>query len=86
MKNKIREVLADEENSGEVEYTLTFPDGKQHFEGHIKRINKNLAACFEINITLRKHQELALRQNEELLTAILDNMPTPVMVKNIDTT
>ena len=83
-KEKIREALADGSRIPEMEYTITFPEGKRHFEGRFKRVRANLVACFERDITERKYHELAQRENEELLGAILDNMPTPVMVKDID--
>lgn len=81
---KIREALDDGDKIPVAEYTITFPDGERHFEGRFKRVRPNLVACFERDITERKFHELSLQQNEELMGAILDNMPTPVMVKNIN--
>lgn len=41
-------------------------------------------ACFERDITGRKKNEVAIRQNQRLLNAVLDNMPMPLIIKDID--
>lgn len=84
IKAKIQEALADQKRVVEAEYTIADASGKRYYEGRFKRVHRNLVACFEREITERKLQELALRQNERLLATILDNMPMPVIVKNID--
>ena len=41
-------------------------------------------ACFERDITGRKKNEVAIKQNQRLLNAVLDNMPMPLIIKDID--
>ena len=66
----------------EVEYTV---HGKiTYYEGRFKRVQENLVACFERDITGRKKNEVAIRQNQRLLNAVLDNMPMPLIIKDID--
>lgn len=84
IEGKIREALADEKRVFTAEYSIQGPSGIFYMEGRFKRIGTGLVACIERDITRRKRQEIALRKNEELLGSILDNMPTPVMVKDID--
>lgn len=84
VNNKILEALNNHKHTAEVEYSLTLPDGKHYYEGRFKHIQDNLVVCLERDISKRKNQEISLQQNEELMNLILDNMPTPVMVKDID--
>ena len=55
-----------------------------YYEGRFKRVQENLVACFERDITGRKKNEVAIRQNQRLLNAVLDNMPMPLIIKDID--
>lgn len=83
VKKKIVEAL----ETGAVtqtEYEITRTGGVLCFEGRFKRVRRNLVACFERNITERRCKDAAIRQSEKLLHAVLDDMPMPVIVKDID--
>lgn len=84
IKAKISSALADDQQISVAEYTVTFESGRRYYEGRFKRVRKNMVAWFERDITERKKQEIALAQHEELMGLVLDNMPTPVMVKDIN--
>lgn len=60
----IRRALSSDEVQ-EVEYTISFKDSKQYFEGRFKRIQEGFVACFERNITERKAFEEELRRAKE---------------------
>ena len=68
----------------EVEYTVSVHGKITYYEGRFKRVQENLVACFERDITGRKKNEVAIRQNQRLLNAVLDNMPMPLIIKDID--
>ncbi len=68
----------------EVEYQIETPYRTQHYEGRFFRIRKNKFACFVRNITVRKKGELFIQQRQELLNSILDNIPCPLMLKDVD--
>ncbi|MDL2304488.1 PAS domain-containing protein [Bacteroides sp. OttesenSCG-928-D19] len=55
----------ESEKVQEVEYVLAFGDSAQYFEGRFKRVNKDLVACFERNITERKVAAEELRKAKE---------------------
>lgn len=84
IEGKIRDALADGKRVTTAEYSIEGAAGMFHFEGRFKRIGPGLVACIERDITKRKQHEIALLKSEQLLGSILDNMPTPVMVKDID--
>lgn len=80
--SKIQEALA----TGDVresEYSVTMNGKKVLYEGRFKRVQDNLVACFERDITKRKKAETEIKQNEQLLNAVLDNMPMPLIIKDI---
>ena len=68
----------------EVEYTVSVHGKITYYEGRFKRVQENLVACFERDITGRKKNEVAIKQNQRLLNAVLDNMPMPLIIKDID--
>lgn len=68
----------------EMEYEIETSHGIKYYEGRYFQIRKNEFACFIRNITGRKKGELLLKQNQELLNSILDNIPCPFMLKDID--
>lgn len=79
----IREAL----ETGEVresEYTITMNGKKVFYEGRYKRVQDDLVACFERDISGRKKTETEIKQNEHLVNAVLDNMPMPLIIKDID--
>lgn len=55
-----------------------------YFEGRFKRLNEKYVICFEQDITERRKKDLSIKQNEKLLNAVLDNMPMPLIIKDID--
>ncbi len=67
-----------------MEYTVSVHGKITYYEGRFKRVQENLVACFERDITGRKKNEVAIRQNQRLLNAVLDNMPMPLIIKDID--
>ena len=83
VKNKIAEALATDRVTS-TDYAIAHTGCKVYYEGRFKRVHKNLVACFERDITGRRRRDIAIQQSESLLHAILDNMPIPVMVKDID--
>lgn len=80
---KLRETL-ETGHLSEVEYTITIDGKKSYYEGRYKRVSADLVACFERDITERKKTELEIMQNEQLQNAVLDNMPMPLIIKDID--
>lgn len=70
-------------NTQESEYSVTMNGKKVLYEGRFKRVQDNLVACFERDITKRKKAETEIKQNEQLLNAVLDNMPMPLIIKDI---
>ncbi len=68
----------------ESEYSVTMNGKKILYEGRFKRVEDNLVACFERDITERKKTETEIKQNERLLNAVLDNMPMPLIIKDIE--
>lgn len=68
----------------EMEYEVQGEQGKEYYEGRFLCIRKNEFACFVRNITSRKRNEILMKQNQELLNSILDNIPFPVMLKDMD--
>ena len=83
VKRKIAEALASDRVTS-TEYAIAHTECKVYYEGRFKRVHKNLVACFERDITERRRKDTAIQQSETLLHAILDNMPIPVMVKDIN--
>lgn len=83
VQRKIAEALGSDRVTS-TEYAIAHSDGKIYYEGRFKRVHKDLVACFERDITERRRKDTAIQQSETLLHAILDNMPIPVMVKDID--
>lgn len=67
-----------------VEYSVTYNGCKLYFEGRFKRLNEKYVICFEQDITERRKKDLSIKQNEKLLNAVLDNMPMPLIIKDID--
>lgn len=68
----------------ETEYKIENPDETNYYEGRYLRITENEFACFVRNITERKKRELLYIQNQELLNSILDNIPFPLTMKDVD--
>lgn len=83
IENRIRKTV-ESDDVYEMEYKLETPRGTSYYEGRFFRIRKNEFACFIRNITVRKKGELLLKQNQELLNSILDNIPCPFMLKDIN--
>ena len=68
----------------EVEYTISFKDSTQYFEGRFKRIQEGLVACFERNITLRKTSEEEISRMQRVNQLILDNTNSGLVYVNTD--
>lgn len=68
----------------EVEYQIDTPCGVEYYEGRFLSVGKNEFVCIVRNITERKKNELLFKQNQDLLTSMLDNIPFPVMMKDVD--
>lgn len=73
----------ESENTLEVEYTLSIDSEKQFFEARYQKIDDKQVACVIRNITKRKKRDLVIEQSQTLLKSILDNIPFPVMLKDI---
>lgn len=67
-----------------VEYSFSNKKEKRYYEGYFSKIGKNQIANFERDITERKKITLTIRQNELLFNTVLDNMPVPVIIKDIN--
>lgn len=67
----------------EVEYSVFINDQELFFEARYLKTAENMVSCIVRNITQRKRIEIANHQNQELLNAVLDNMPFPVMLKDV---
>lgn len=74
----------DSDEVQEVEYTITFKDSIQYFEGRFKRIQEGLVACFERNITLRKTSEEEICRMQRVNKLILDNTNSGLVYVNTD--
>ncbi|MEG2370415.1 MAG: ATP-binding protein [Alistipes sp.] len=83
LRQKIREALKTNEVIS-VEYSLTFSGKTSYYEGRLKRIRKNMILCFERNVTERREKDMEIQQNEQLFKAVLDNMPMPLIIKDIN--
>lgn len=83
VRRKIAEALGSDRVTS-TEYAVTHDGKRSYYEGRFKRVRENLVAFFERDITERLSKEIAVVQSENLLYSILDNMPIPVMVKDID--
>ncbi|MEG2339335.1 MAG: ATP-binding protein [Odoribacter sp.] len=68
----------------ETEYELETSAGINYYEGRYLYIKENEIVCFVRDITKRKTFELQLKQNKDLLNIILDNIPFPVVLKDVD--
>lgn len=68
----------------EVEYEIRGSRSINYYEARFLHIFEGQVACFIRDITARKESELVSKRNEDLLNAVLDNMPLPVMLKDID--
>lgn len=81
--DSIRQALAD----GQVHtgrYAVQHASGARYYESCYKRVRPNLVACFERDVTEQHIDLKILQQSEQLLNAVLDNMPMPLIVKDID--
>lgn len=68
----------------ELEYTLDIDGQKCYFEARYQKIEGNLIVSIIRDITKRKESEIAVRQNQILVNSVLDNMPFPVMLKDVN--
>lgn len=68
----------------EIEYQIDTSCGPEYYEGRFLSVGKNEFVCIVRNITERKKNELLFKQNQDLLTSMLDNIPFPVMMKDVD--
>lgn len=68
----------------EAEYALTIEGDTVYFEARFTRLKEDSVACMIRNISKRKKGELAVRQNQEFVNSILDNIPFPVMLKDLN--
>lgn len=79
----IRSALSDDKVHTD-RYAVRHTEGSRYYEGRYKRIGPNLVACFERDVTEQHIDLTTLQQSEQLLSAVLDNMPMPLIVKDID--
>lgn len=66
------------------EFSLKSEKGIQYFNLRFLEIKKGEIVCLLRNITERKQAEILQQENQELLNVILDNIPFPVMLKDVD--
>lgn len=67
----------------ETEYTLEIDSRTSFFEARYLKIDEGSVTCIIRDITKRKRRDLEIEQNQVLLNSILDNLPFPVMLKDI---
>ena len=79
----IRSALSDDKVHTD-RYAVRHKAGPRYYEGRYKRIGPNLVVCFERDVTEQHIDLTTLQQSEQLLNAVLDNMPMPLIVKDID--
>lgn len=68
----------------QTEYAMTINRVSEFYEARFKSIEKDLIVCFERNITERRKKDEAIRQTEILMSKVLDYMPMPVAIKDIN--
>lgn len=68
----------------EAEYALTIEGDTAYFEARFTRLKEDTVACMIRNISKRKKGELAIKQNQEFVNSVLDNIPFPVMLKDLN--
>ena len=79
----IRKAL-DSRELAESEYSITVNGQKEYYEGRYKRIDADLVACFERNISERKKAEHIINQNEFLFNEVINNLPMPLLIKDVN--
>ncbi len=85
----IDQLVIDERENIDLEESITLPNGDALWLSLIKRPlpqpdGKVHVLCIATDITERKHAELALRESEERLRAILDNTTSVVFLKDLE--
>lgn len=68
----------------ELEYELKVSGVTKFYEARFLKIKEGLTGCLIRNISKRKESEIAMKNSRILLKAVLDNIPFPVMVKDIN--
>lgn len=77
-----REALVFDKIS-EIEYSLSTGSEIRFFEARFLNIDGKLVTCAIRDITERKNRDITINRNQEFLKSILDNLPFPVMLKDI---
>lgn len=68
----------------ELEYSIVIHSDVQYFEARYLKIDEDLVTCIIRNISARKKADLTVKQNQQFLTSVLDNIPFPVMLKDVN--
>lgn len=73
----------DANEISEIEYFLVLGAEIRYFEARFLNIDEKRASCIVRDITERKKRDITVSRNQEFLKSILDNLPFPVMLKDI---
>jgi|GEM_PF-4416991 len=68
----------------EKEYAVYLNEEILFFEGRYKKINNNHVVCIERNITKRKKAEIILYKSRLAFSEVMNTMPIPVFIKDIN--
>lgn len=68
----------------EMHYEIVINKKRIYMEGRYKQIAENEVLCIERNNTKQKEEALKLQQNNQLLDQIIENLPIPVYIKDVD--
>lgn len=78
----IKAALESEEVQ-EIEYTVKNEAETLYFEARCLKLETHIVAVVIRNITKRKKSDLVIKKNQEFLKSVLDNIPFPVMLKDV---
>lgn len=73
----------ESEEVQEIEYAVKKGVETLYFEARCLKLETHVVAVVIRNITKRKKSDLVIKKNQEFLKSVLDNIPFPVMLKDV---
>ena len=74
----------DSDEVVETEYVVSMNGKLVYFEGRYKKIDDSRVLCVERNITKHKEAEENLKQQNQFFDVVMDSLPVPIYIKDID--